>query len=50
MYYLREKYDKPITPQYYIADYVSWVPRLTLLDLKAYWVSKYVLKMELTHM
>ena len=24
---------KPITVQYYIADYVSWVPRLTLLDL-----------------
>ena len=33
MYYLCEKYYKPITEQYYIADCVSWVPRLTLLDL-----------------
>ena len=33
MYYLCEKYYKPITVQYYIADYVSWVPRLTLFDL-----------------
>ena len=33
MYYLCEKYYKPITVQYYIADCVSWVPRLTLLDL-----------------
>ena len=30
MYYLCEKYYKPITVQYYIADCVSWVPRLTL--------------------
>ena len=34
MYYLCKKYYKPITVQYYIADYVSWVPRLTLLDLR----------------
>ena len=34
MYYLCEKYYKPITVQYYIADCVSWVPRLTLLDLR----------------
>ena len=33
MYNLREKYFKPITVQYYIASCVSWVPRLTLLDL-----------------
>ena len=33
MYYLCEKYYKPITVQYFIADSVSWVPRLTLLDL-----------------
>ena len=33
MYYLCEKYYKPIPVQYYIADCVSWVPRLTLLDL-----------------
>ena len=33
MYYLCEKYYKPITGQCYIAHCVSWVPRLTLLDL-----------------
>ena len=32
MYYLCEKHYKPITVQYYIADCVSWVPRLTLLE------------------
>ena len=37
MYYLCEKYYKPITVQYYIADCVSWVPRLTLLGLRTYW-------------
>ena len=34
MYYLGEKYFKPITLQYYIANCDSWVPRLTLLDLQ----------------
>ena len=29
MYYLCKKYYKPITVQYYIADCVYWVPRLT---------------------
>ena len=29
MYYLCEKYHKPITVQYYIDDCVSWVPGLT---------------------
>ena len=33
MCYLYEKYYKPITVQYYIADCVTWVPKLTLLDL-----------------
>ena len=33
MYYSCEKYYKTITLQYYIADCVSWVPRLTLLGL-----------------
>ena len=33
MYYLCEMYSKPITVQYYVADCVSWAPRLTLLDL-----------------
>ena len=27
MHYLCEKYDKPITVQYYIADSISWVPK-----------------------
>ena len=30
-------YYKPITVQYYIVDWVSWVPRLTLLDLPTNW-------------
>ena len=34
MYYLCEKYYKPITVQYYVADCVSWVPRLSVLDLE----------------
>ena len=33
MYYLCENDYKPVTAQYYIANCVSWVPRLTLLDL-----------------
>ena len=33
MYYLCEKYYKSIIVQYYIANCVSWVPRLTLLGL-----------------
>ena len=37
MYYLCEKYYKPITLQYYIVDCVSWVPRLTLLDSQTTW-------------
>ena len=31
--YLFIKYYKPIIVQYYIADCISWVPRITLLDL-----------------
>ena len=34
MYYFCEKYYKPITVQYFIDHCVSWVPRLTWLDLK----------------
>ena len=34
MYYLFEMYYKLITVQYYIFDCVSWVPRLTLLNLQ----------------
>ena len=47
MYYLREKYYKPITAQYYIADCVSWVPRLILLDLQANWTYERILRSEL---
>ena len=53
MYYLCEKYYKPITVQYYqyyIVDCVSWVPRLTLLDLQTNWTYKCTLRMELVHM
>ena len=32
MDYLGEKYYKPISVWYYVADCVSWVPRLILLD------------------
>ena len=47
MYYLCEKCYKPITVQYYIADCVSWVPRLTLLDLRTNWTYESALRMEL---
>ena len=50
MYYLCEKYYKPITVQYYIADCVSWVCRLTLLDLRTNWTYKCALGMELVRM
>ena len=33
MCYLCEKYYTLITVQYYIAGYVSWVPRVTSLDV-----------------
>ena len=50
MYYLCKKYYKPITVQYYIADFVSWVPRFTSLDLRTNWTHKCILGMELVHM
>ena len=40
MYYLCGKYYKPITVQYYIAHGVSWVRRLTVLDLQMYSLSR----------
>ena len=43
MYYLCEKYYKPITVQYCIANCVNWVSRLTLLDLKTNWTYKHAL-------
>ena len=48
MYYLCEKY-KPVTVQHYISDCVSWVPRLTLLNLQTNWTYEHTLGMELTH-
>ena len=50
MYYLCEKYYKPITVQYYIDDCVSWVPRLTLLGLRTNWTYECALRMEPVHM
>ena len=37
MFYLCKNYYKPIRAQYYTADCVSWIPRLTLLDLQTNW-------------
>ena len=42
-------YYKPITVQYYIADCVSWVPRLTLLDLEQIGLNERALGTELAH-
>ena len=50
MYYLCVKNYKPITVQYYMADCISWVPRLTLLDTRTHWTYKYTLGMELVCM
>ena len=50
MYYLCEKYYKPITVQYCIADCVNWVSRLTLLDLKTNWTYKHALGTQLGRM
>ena len=36
--------------QYYVADHVSWVPRLTLLDLQTNWTFKHSPEMEHVHM
>ena len=50
MYYLCEKYYKPITVRYYIADCVNWVPRLTLFDLRTNWTYERALRTELVCM
>ena len=47
--YLCEKCYKPITVQFYIDDYVGWVPRLTFLDLPTNWTCERALRMELIH-
>ena len=49
MYYLYEKYYKPIAVQYYKANCVNWVPRLTSLDLRTNWTYNHALWMELVH-
>ena len=40
MYYLCENCYKPMTVEHCIANCVSCVPRLTLLDLKTNWTYK----------
>ena len=50
MYYLCVKFYKPVTVQYCITDCISWVPRLTLLNLGTNWTYKHALGMELIHL
>ena len=50
MYYLCEKYYKPITVQYHIADCVRRVSKLTLLGLMNKLDYEHILGMELIHM
>ena len=50
MYYLSEKYHKPISAQYYITYYVSWVPSLTLFDLQTNWTYEHSLRKDLVYM
>ena len=49
MYYLCEKYYKPITAQDYVTYHVSWISRLTLLYLRTCWIYERALSMELVH-
>ena len=50
MYNLYEKYYKPITVQNYIADCVSWIPRLMLLVIWTNWTYKRPFRTELSYM
>ena len=50
MYYLCERNHKPITAHYYIADDVSSVSRLSLLDLGTNQTYEHALETELTPM
>ena len=50
MYYLHERYYKPIIVQYYTANYVSWMTRLNWLDLQTNWTYERTFRMELVHM
>ena len=47
---LCKNYYKPIIIQYYVVSCVSWVPRLTLLDLQTTWTYECTLRRELVHM
>ena len=47
MYYLCDKYYKPITVQHHEASCVCWAPSLTLLDLWTNWTYDCVLRVEL---
>ena len=47
MYYLCEKYLKPVIVQDDIVDYISWVPSLILLDLRTDSTYKWALRTEL---
>ena len=49
IYYLCKESYKSITGQYSIATCVSWVSRITLLDLQMYWAYDRALRMELIH-
>ena len=48
MYYLCDKYYRPIIIKYYVAYCVGWVPRLTLLDLQTNWIYEHALRKEFT--
>ena len=45
VYCLCEKCDKPTIVQY-IADWISWIPRPSSLDLKANWTPEHALRTE----
>ena len=47
MYYLCEMHYTSITVQYYIANCVSWVPRLTLMNLRMNWIYEHALRTKL---
>ena len=44
--YFCEKYYKPLTVPYYTADYVSWVPGLTMMGLQTNWTFERALRTE----
>ena len=50
MYYLCEKYYKSILVQYHLANCVSWIPRLTLLDLQTNRIYEHALRTELVQL